>query len=87
MAANLSTVSVKLAIDITPPQNFNSSLTRFFLSKIYKESYSRMIEETDCGYGSVASCNSSNCPGGASQPQYTNDFIEVTLESLLGGCH
>jgi len=47
------------------------------------------MKKTSCGYGAIADCNSTsnNCPGGTTEPPYTDNFVEVTAESLLGGCH
>ena len=74
-------------LDITPPHLINNFLTRWHLAKIYKESFQIWIKKTSCGYGSVASCISSNCIGDPTQPSYIDDFIEVTVQGLLGGCY
>lgn len=87
IASNLSSLSVKLAINVTHPGNLNSTMTKWFMANIYKESFRNWMTRTSCGYGAIASCNDDNCPGGTREPSYTDDFISVTEESLLGECH
>jgi len=87
LAANLASVQVKMALNFIPSHKLDTHLTRNMLSLLYKRAFKEWMEQTSCGYGSIASCTNFNCPGGTNEPSYTDDFIEVTEESLLGGCH
>lgn len=92
MAANLATLGVKQALRYVPAHQINTTLTNWTMRKLFKSGYQGFTVSTTCGslgpWGTViATCGMGSCPGGTSTPIYTDDFIEITEESLLGQCH
>ena len=84
-ASNLASLAVKSVIRMSG-HRANSPTTHFFAKKVYQEAWDKVIKRTSCGYGKIGSCALQNCPNGTSPAIYSDDFFEVTEESLLGEC-
>jgi hypothetical protein len=61
------------------------------MRKLYNQAYKEAAEKTSCAtlgaWGNpIATCSAGNCRGGSNPRVYTDNVVEVTAESLIGGC-
>ena len=91
LASNLATVAVKLSMKMFPINKLETFGVKTMLRRLYKQGFIEAVEKTSCGsFGAwgnpISTCTNSNCPSGSNVGIYTDNVVEVTAESLIGGC-
>jgi len=62
----------------------NQLMTDEAIKLLFKKTWEIKMIASDCGYGSAASCNTQNCPGGQFSADWHNGFFEWIEEQFFG---